>query len=756
MYIYILYTLQILVHIYLLFLLSKELKNNKSFWWLFIFNISIVIWILFSTFILLQYNKEYVIWFVKGTYSITSISLFSFVLFLRYNLTKKYDIVSKLALFTSSFLSILSFTDLIIKAVVITDYSQYVPVVFGDLSFLYIANFIFCIIALIIPILKKRNEIQGLESLRLRYVTTSMIVGGIFAMLTNIIIPSLTGTSGSAIWGPMAMGIISSITTYSYVKNRLFSIKYLLKNSLFYIILFLIAFLYLVITTSILNSLAIKIFSTDGITILISSSILFIITFLLIQKFSKQKLVTSITSTKINPDYLRDSFIKTISTKLDIRELGITTLSTIIKTFQLKNSGILIFKKDNASVLFSIFKGINSKNLDVRDLLQVIYYWDKLKHSTILVKDEIKQIKTDDKRLKRILFFMEQNHIEVILPLNRKVQLNGVVILGQKNDLSPYTTEEISFLESIVINASIAFGRAILHQEVEELNRSLQNKVDLQTKELKEKLKLLEEARRKENDMIDIMGHELRTPATIIRLNVDFLTKFQDKVPSDRESFVKYMQRIKDAVETQIKLINTLLTSAKLVGDKIQLELEKVDIKKEIEMAIHAEEQTAQQKNLYIKNNITNNKLLAYADQVRVSEILFNLINNAVKYTEKGGVTIDATIEKEYIKISIQDTGKGIPKSDIPKLGTKFFRTKTYIESENGDNFNIVRPGGTGLGLYVTFELAKKMKGRIEVKTQEGKGSTFTVYLPKYDIKKINPSKNTDTKDMFKKLGLRN
>ena len=132
------------------------------------------------------------------------------------------------------------------------------------------------------------------------------------------------------------------------------------------------------------------------------------------------------------------------------------------------------------------------------------------------------------------------------------------------------------------------------------------------------------------------------------------------------------------------------------------------------------------------------------------------MINNAVKYTEKGGVTIDATIEKEYIKISIQDTGKGIPKSDIPKLGTKFFRTKTYIESENGDNFNIVRPGGTGLGLYVTFELAKKMKGRIEVKTQEGKGSTFTVYLPKYDIKKINPSKNTDTKDMFKKLGLRN
>ena len=200
MYIYILYTLQILVHIYLLFLLSKELKNNKSFWWLFIFNISIVIWILFSTFILLQYNKEYVIWFVKGTYSITSISLFSFVLFLRYNLTKKYDIVSKLALFTSSFLSILSFTDLIIKAVVITDYSQYVPVVFGDLSFLYIANFVFCIIALIVPILKKRNEIQGLESLRLRYVTTSMIVGGIFAMLTNIIIPSLTGTSGSAIW----------------------------------------------------------------------------------------------------------------------------------------------------------------------------------------------------------------------------------------------------------------------------------------------------------------------------------------------------------------------------------------------------------------------------------------------------------------------------------------------------------------------------------------------------------------------------
>ena len=255
--------------------------------------------------------------------------------------------------------------------------------------------------------------------------------------------------------------------------------------------------------------------------------------------------------------------------------------------------------------------------------------------------------------------------------------------------------------------------------------------------------------------MIDIMGHELRTPATVIKLNADFLHKFTDTLPSNKERFLSYVSRIKDAVETEIKLINTLLTSAKLAGNKIELNFEKVDVFKELDMALHAEEALAKEKGIKLLNNIKPNTYYIYADHARSAEIFYNLVSNAVRYTDKGSVTVDASYDDDMVKIQVKDTGRGISKADLPKLGRKFYRTKTYIDSSNnnGDNLNIVRPGGTGLGLYVTFGLTRRMGGEVEVESKVGKGSTFTIYLPRYTNQ--NESKVEDSRDMFTRLKLK-
>ena len=153
--------------------------------------------------------------------------------------------------------------------------------------------------------------------------------------------------------------------------------------------------------------------------------------------------------------------------------------------------------------------------------------------------------------------------------------------------------------------------------------------------------------------------------------------------------------------------------------------------------------------------NIKPDTHYIYADHARSAEIFYNLVSNAVRYTEKGSVTVDASLEGNMVKVQVIDTGRGISKGDLPKLGRKFYRTKTYIDSSNGDgdNVNIVRPGGTGLGLYVTFGLTQKMGGRVEVESKVGKGSTFTIYLPKYTNQ--NESKVEDSKDMFARLKLK-
>lgn len=385
----------------------------------------------------------------------------------------------------------------------------------------------------------------------------------------------------------------------------------------------------------------------------------------------------------------------------------------------------------------SVWQGLRSKIPIINREVLIESYFDKDNNKEITYK---------------LYNYLLENNINILIPVANQNSLVALIYI--------YNTERIlnesdyNNLTLLANSVSVSMNRALLYRELQIFNQTLQQKVNEQTKELQIKVQELEEARRKEADMIDIMGHELRTPATIVKLNVDLLHNFIEKIPEDRESFTKYVTRIKDAVETEIKLINTLLSSAKLEGDKIEINPEKVDIYKEIDMALHGEERNAQEKNLEIVNLVSEHISPVFADRARTVEILNNLISNAVKYTEKGSVTVKAEEIENFIQISITDTGRGIPQEDISKLGTKFFRTKTYIQSEDlGDDIDIVRPGGTGLGLYVTFNLVKKMGGNISVQSEVGKGSTFTFTLPKY--KDQDQLVHTHTSNnMFERLGL--
>jgi len=119
-----------------------------------------------------------------------------------------------------------------------------------------------------------------------------------------------------------------------------------------------------------------------------------------------------------------------------------------------------------------------------------------------------------------------------------------------------------------------------------------------------------------------------------------------------------------------------------------------------------------------------------YADRTRIQEVMDNLLSNAIKYTLRGEVNIDIKTEKNNVYIAVQDTGMGIHKEDIPNLGKKFFRARQYIKSDKGQTGGVVRPGGTGLGLYVSFNLVELMGGKIKIDSELGKGSTFTFNVP--------------------------
>jgi len=421
LYIYILYVVQITTHLLFIYLLAKKVKDNKSFWSLILFNISIIFWVAFEWLLILFYDQNFVIWFVRGTFAATSVSLGSFLLFVWYSIKRKLDFKAIVMIIITLIFSVFSLTPYLVESVIVADPSQLVPVTFNNYAFIFIAYILAGIAILLVMVLRHRNRIEGLDFLRLRYITTGMVIGGLTALITNVVIPAFIGTSASALFGPIAMSFISLFTTYSYIKNRLFGIRFLIYKALFYLLPTLFLSFFLISILYVFPELDLD-FSKIG-TYLIILSLSFSLTVLLpnLQNSLERRLSSSSGDIKESPQEIRDEFLKNISTELNINRLGIMTLKAIDKIFDLKKSGVIIFNADNASIIYKKLYEFGEQPLDNQNLLQVIYYWENIGHSTTITKDELSNKKDLNQQERRILHFMAKDEIEVILPLNRKV-----------------------------------------------------------------------------------------------------------------------------------------------------------------------------------------------------------------------------------------------------------------------------------------------------------------------------------------------
>lgn len=614
--------------------------------------------------------------------------------------------------------------------------------VFGDYFWIYILGIVVNMISGAITVVKGYKTADKVKAIQMRIFLVTTVLALTLGSTTNLLLPQF-GVFSLQKYGVFALTILNVSMVYLIIRYQFLNVKILLGRVFYYLILIILT---LVVFFGLHVLIGEYLATWDNFYKILLASVsafIFVFVFLKLDDFLQKQVRTRFINPGYDPYEVLEEFNSKIARLLTVDEIKQELLMTIKRTLRPLKEDFIILTNNSS------------------DFSKVFYQLWQNKHLTLISYDTLpQQIKIETfpqnkTLLNQIYMYMKENDWRVINIVTDKDRLVALIFIGKRDMDLIYSQYDFEFISNISHMVGVTIIRSILHQEVQDFNETLKQKVNEQTKELQVKVQELEEARRKEADMIDIMGHELRTPATIVKLNVDLLHNFIEKIPEDRESFTKYVTRIKDAVETEIKLINTLLSSAKLEGDKIEINPEKVDIYKEIDMALHGEERNAQEKNLEIVNLVSEHISPVFADRARTVEILNNLISNAVKYTEKGSVTVKAEEIENFIQISITDTGRGIPQEDISKLGTKFFRTKTYIQSEDlGDDIDIVRPGGTGLGLYVTFNLVKKMGGNISVQSEVGKGSTFTFTLPKY--KDQDQLVHTHTSNnMFERLGLK-
>ncbi len=227
------------------------------------------------------------------------------------------------------------------------------------------------------------------------------------------------------------------------------------------------------------------------------------------------------------------------------------------------------------------------------------------------------------------------------------------------------------------------------------------------------KIKNLEKTKK---DFVTNVSHELRTPLTAIK---GFIETLQESRNDDENKH--YLNIINRHTDRVIRIVNDLLLLSKIERTPDSLEWEKVNLNNLLENVLKIFEQSLKEKNLVLKFNADSNLPIIKADPFKLEQVFINLIDNAIKYTERGEIVISLNYYNETVTIEVQDTGICLPQEHLTRIFERF-----YV----ADSSRSRQLGGTGLGLSIVKHIILLHNGKIDVRNIPGKGTNFIVSLP--------------------------
>lgn len=244
-----------------------------------------------------------------------------------------------------------------------------------------------------------------------------------------------------------------------------------------------------------------------------------------------------------------------------------------------------------------------------------------------------------------------------------------------------------------------------------------------------EDISLAQELREIKRELVENISHELKTPLSNVKGYIetieDELKKIKVKSKQIKE-IIPFFEPLRRNTDRLIRIVNDLLILSE-VEYGVKLEEEKIDFKKILSGILRMQEKSLKNKKLSVEINISDNLPEFKADPFRIEQMLFNLIDNAIRYTDKGSITIKIYPEKNQtenakcIKIVVEDTGIGIPKEHIPRIFERF-----YVVDKSRSR----QTGGTGLGLSIVKHIVLMYGGKINVESKVGVGTKFEITFP--------------------------
>jgi signal transduction histidine kinase len=293
------------------------------------------------------------------------------------------------------------------------------------------------------------------------------------------------------------------------------------------------------------------------------------------------------------------------------------------------------------------------------------------------------------------------------VPLVHAGEAIGIILI-RRGEVRPFTERQIELVNTFADQAVIAIENTRLFEEVQ-----------ARTRELAKTVEDLEIASQHKSQFVANMSHELRTPLAAILGYAELMQEgFYE--PLGQKS-LDALTRIRSNGKHLLGLINTVLDIAKIESGQFTLNMAEYAVESVVETVRSATESLAQNKKLALKTEVAKSLPIGVGDEQRLTQVLLNLVGNAIKFTDAGEVRVTAKAVNGHFNVSVADTGPGIPEEHQARIFEQFHQV---------DSSNTKAKGGTGLGLAIAKQIVEMHGGRIWVVSTPGKGSTFQMELP--------------------------